>query len=107
MKSSQRFFLIGAAFFFFWILGGFSPYINWEHRLVKIAIVGVFATLAWILKNSSKKSRRKTGLLVLLLAAGVTAYAEPYITYWASHTHKITHYLSDGKQHHHYSSCNK
>ncbi|MBO6794776.1 MAG: hypothetical protein JJ895_12765 [Balneolaceae bacterium] len=78
MKTSQRFFLIGTALFFFGIIGGFSPYLSWEHRLFKIAIVGTFATIAWILKNSKKQSRRKTGLVVILLLAAAVAYAEPF-----------------------------
>ena len=105
MKSSHRFFLIGAALLFFWILGGFNPHLSWESRLIKIAIVGIFASIAWILKNSSKKSRRKTGLVILLLAAGATAYAEPYINHWLSHPSHFSQIISDGKYRYHSSSC--
>ncbi|NER84714.1 MAG: hypothetical protein F6K42_35400 [Leptolyngbya sp. SIO1D8] len=107
MKSSHRFFLIGTSLFFFWILGGFNPYLSWEQRLIKIAIVGIFATIAWILKNSSKQNRRKTGLVILLLAAGATTYAEPYINHWLTHPHHFSHVISDGKYHYHSSKCGK
>lgn len=77
MKTSQQFFLIGASLFFFWIIGGFSSHISWEHRLFKIAVVGTFATLAWILKKSKKQDQKKTALIVVLLLAAGAAYAEP------------------------------
>lgn len=78
MKNSKAFFLTGAALLFLWIIGGFNPYLSWEHRLFKIAIVGIFALLAWALKNSSKQNRKRSGLVVVLLLAAGVAYAEPY-----------------------------
>jgi chromate transport protein ChrA len=105
MKSSHRFFLIGASLFFFWILGGFNPYLSWEQRLIKIAIVGIFATVAWLLKNSSKKNRRKTGLIVLLIAASATVYAEPYINHWLSNPSHFSYIFTDGNNHYHKSKC--
>lgn len=78
MKNSQHFFLVGASLFFFWIIGGFNPYLSWELRLFKIVVVGTFATIAWILKNSKKHQQRKVGLLVVLLLAAGVAFAEPF-----------------------------
>jgi hypothetical protein len=78
MKQSQRFFLIGAALLFFWIIGGFNPYLSWEHRLLKIVMVTLFAGIAWIIKNSEKVNRRQVGLIIVLLLAAGAAYAEPY-----------------------------
>lgn len=106
MKSSHHFFLVGTSLFFFWIIGGFNPYLIWEQRIIKIAIVGTFATLAWILKNSKKASRRKTGLIILFLVAGATAYAEPYISHWLSHPSHFSQFVSDGKYHYHSDKCN-
>ncbi|MBO6522348.1 MAG: hypothetical protein JJ971_00855 [Balneolaceae bacterium] len=78
MKNSNPFFLTGASLLFLWIIGGFNPYLSWEQRLFKIAIVGILAFIAWTLKNSEKQTRRKTGLIVVLLLAAGVAYAEPY-----------------------------
>lgn len=91
MKNSKLFFLTGASLFFFWIIGGFNPYISWEQRLFKIGIVGIFAFVAWVLKSSKKQNQRKTALIVVLLLAAGAAYAEPY----ASH-------MIFGHHHHHF-----
>ena len=109
MKQSHRFFLIGASLFFFWILGGFNPHLNWEQHLFKIAVVGTFATIAWLIKSSKKQTRRKTALVVLLLAAGATAYSLPYASHWLFHDHhsKSFSFISNGNHHIHSSKCNK
>lgn len=91
MKNSKAFFLAGAAILFFWVIGGFSPWISWESRLVKIVLVALLAGIAWWMKNSKKATVRKSALVVTLLLALGTAYAEPY----ASH-------LMFGHHHHHF-----
>lgn len=78
MKNSKRFFFAGSILLFFWIIGGFNPYISWEQRLFKIGVVGVLALIAWALKNTDKKTLRKGALVITLLLAAGTAYAEPY-----------------------------
>ena len=78
MKNSKLFFLFGSALFFFWIIGGFAHYISWEQRLFKIALVAGLAGIAWMLKNSKKQNLRKGALIIVLLLAAGTAYAEPF-----------------------------
>jgi len=47
MKNSKAFFFAGAALLFFWIIGGFSPYIGWEARLFKILLTAILGFVAW------------------------------------------------------------
>ena len=95
MKNSKAFFLTGAVLLFFWVIGGFSPWISWEARLVKIVLTGLIAGVAWWMKNSNSISVRKSALIVVLLLAAGTAYAEPY----------ASHFLFG--HHHHHFFCGK
>ena len=107
MKNSKAFFLVGAAILFLWIIGGFNPWISWEQRLLKIVIVGILTWVAWILKNSKKKGRRTTGLIVVLLIATGAAFAEPYASHLLFDHHHHTFDFVKGKNHYHYSTCGK
>lgn len=107
MKNSKAFFLTGASILFLWIIGGFNPYLSWEQRLLKIVIVGVFAFIAWTLKNSKKKGQRTTGLIVVLLLATGVAFAEPYASHLFFDHHHHTFDFVQGKNHYHFSSCDK
>jgi len=78
MKNSKAFFFTVSVFLFFWIIGGFSPYISWEARLFKILLVGILGFVAWKLKNSKNTKYKKSALVIVLLIATATAYAEPY-----------------------------
>jgi len=78
MKNSKTFFFTGSALLFFWIIGGFSPYISWEARLFKIVLIMILGIVAWKLKNSKNTKYKKGTLVIMLLLATATAYAEPY-----------------------------
>ncbi len=95
MKNSKAFFLTGAALLFFWLIGGFSTWISWEARLVKILITLMLVGVARAMKNSKSDKVRKSALLVVLLLAFGTAYAEPYASdYLFGHHH---HHFFCGK----------
>lgn len=81
MKNSKAFFFTGSALLFFWIIGGFSGYISWEARLLKIVLVAVLGFIAWKLKNSENTKYKKSALIIVLLLAAATAYAEPYVSH--------------------------
>lgn len=95
MKNSKLFFLVGSALMFFWIIGGFSTWISWEQRLFKIVVVGGLVWIAWILKNSKKEKLRKGALVITLMLAAGTVYAEPF----------ASHMIFD--HHHHHIFCSK
>lgn len=80
MKNSKAFFFTGSTLLFFWIIGGFNGYISWEARLFKIALVTILGFIAWKLKNSKNTKYKKSALVIILLLATATAYAEPYAT---------------------------
>ncbi|MEQ9309655.1 MAG: hypothetical protein RLN90_09385 [Balneolaceae bacterium] len=78
MKNSKIIFFSGSAFLFLWIIGGFNPFLSWEHRLFKIIVVSIIGFIAWSFKNSKKTNKQTTGLVIVLLLAATAAYAEPY-----------------------------
>ncbi|HAH52592.1 MAG TPA: hypothetical protein DF712_19310 [Balneola sp.] len=81
MKNSKAFFFTGSVLLFFWIIGGFSPYIGWESRLFKILLTAILGFVAWKLKNSENPKYKKSALIIVLLLATATAYAEPYVSH--------------------------
>ena len=80
MTNSKAFFFTGSALLFFCIIGGFSGHISWEARLFKIVLVTILGFVAWKLKNSKNTKYKKSALVIILLLATATAYAEPYAT---------------------------